>query len=378
MLFDKRILSTLLCIVQLFVTCNAQKMLVSVPVADLRSGQQAVPAGLQAPAMSQDLKGQLSQLLFGEKLIGPEINNQNNNWVNVSALEQEVFYHNQWVGCSGYVQKNQVIPVDYFPKYTIVLQDLWTPIYQIKKNLAQPIISCAMGTMLEAKKIDDNWWQVYFCGQEYGFIPATAAIYELSDQVTETEQELRNTIVNLAKKFIGCSYVLGGRTPTKKPQDNLQITGIDCSDLINILFKSVGLQVPKNSTSQFYGVSKLITHGKDLLPGDLLFFTRSNDIKTMCHVMLYIGKDQDGHGEIIEATGMGVSSIQEAREKNIDTKKLAVRKIKLIDYLGADLDVDQIEAGKTIYKKRGYFVLMGSYFGSPDVIQNLRTKLMCY
>jgi len=360
-----------------YIACNTQKLqklIVATPVADLRSHPNSVPAGLQAPALSKDLGGQLSQVLFGEKLI---LNKHDliDDWVNVSALEQEIITgDNTWIGCPGYVHKNHVISVDSFSRYTIILQDLWTPIYA-QKDETNILMSCAIGTMLEAKKVDNMWWQIYLCGQEYGFIKATSGIYEVSDLVTESEIELRNVLVNNAKKFIGCLYVLGGRTPTKQPQDVQQITGIDCSDLINILFKTIGLQVPKNSTSLFYG-SKIIKYGKDLLPGDLLFFTSKTDITKMCHVMLYIGKNKNGDDELIEATGQGVSSVQEARDNNIDPKKLAVRKIRFIDYFG--VPAEQIEAGKTMYKKRGYFILMGSYFDSPEAIQTLRTKLIMH
>ena len=365
---------------------NLQKLVVSVSVADLRSEANPVPEGLQGPALSKDIRGQNSQVLFGEKLL---LNKSfleklsaeklsTSEWLNVYALDQELLTaENKWIGCPGYIQANQVISVQNFSQYDIVLQDLWTEVYPEKNPLSEPILLLACGTMLNAKKLADDWWQVYFCGEELGFIKASSSIYELSVQVKETEKEVRDKIVEIAKKFVGSPYVWGGRTPVleKELQFQNQITGIDCSDFINVIFKSVGLQIPKNAKSQFYGVSKLIEYGKDLRAGDLIFFSKGNDLTRICHVMLYIGKDDKGNGEVIESTGLGISSIQQAKNAKIDLKRLGVRKIKLIDYI--NVDVDQIEFGKTVYKKRGYFVLMGSYLNSKEGTQKLRDKTLC-
>lgn len=364
---------------------NSQKLIVSVPVADLRSEATPAPKGLKGPALSKDIGGQNSQVLLGEKLL---LNKYSlgklsaSEWLNVYALDQEVLTaENKWIGCPGYIQANQVVSVQNFPQYNIVLQDLWTDVYSEKNVLATPVFLLACGTMLEAKKIGNDWWEVYFCCESLGFIKSSSSVYELSAQIKETEKEIRDKIVEVAKKFVGSPYVWGGRTPileqTKQldGQINDQITGIDCSDFINIIFKSIGLQIPKNTSSQFYGMSKLIEHGKDLRAGDLIFFTKKYDISRMCHVMLYIGKDKNGNGEVIESTGLGVSSVQQAKDAKIDVKRLGVRIIKLVDYI--KVDADQIESGKTIYKKRGCFVLMGSYLNSKGEIQKLRDKIFC-
>lgn len=362
--------------------CAPQKMLITVPFADLRIEPKNMPPKLHGPAFSQDVAGQVSQVLFGEKLITNETDPQTNvqpGWINCYAIEQEIINADKnWQGCPGYVQQDQVTAVQNFPHYNIILQDLWTPVYQERGTSPIPLFSLACGTMLTAKKVDAAWWHISLGEKEIGFIKSSSSMYNLSLEVKESEKELRTKIVDIAKKFLGTPYVWGGRTPESKTAVKAPsyLTGIDCSDFTNIVFKAVGLQIPKNSTSQFYGLPKVIEHGKDLLPGDLLFFSRKNDITTMCHVMLYIGKDDKGNGIIIESNGRGVSSVQEAINNNIKPKEIGVRIIKLIDYIG--IDVDQIETGKTMFQKRGYFILMGSYLSSQETIQHLRTKLLGY
>ena len=367
-----------------------QKLIISVPFADLRADPTGMPPNLQGPAFSQDVVAQISQILFGEKLIVNNNEAASNttplvNWIPCLAVEQEVITtgtqellpsEKKWQGCPGYVQQDQVMLVQDFPHYNVVLQDLWTSVYAEKNIATSPRFSLACGTMLTAHKEADGWWHVYLADKEVGFIPASATVYELSPVVKESAEDLRVAIIALAKKFVGTPYVWGGRTPLSPTTIKAlsYLTGIDCSDFMNLVFKAIGLQIPKNSTSQFYGLPKIIKHGKDLLPGDLIFFTRKNDITAMCHVMMYLGKDAQGKGLIIESTGRGISSIQEAISNGINPKDIGVRIIKLIDYLG--VDVDQLEAGKTKYEKRDYFVLMGSYLNSQEVIQGLRTKLL--
>ena len=67
-----------------------QKMVVTVPFADLRSKPEFMPQGLQGPAFSKDVVAQNSQVLFGEKLLLNEVANTPAGWLNCSAVEQEV------------------------------------------------------------------------------------------------------------------------------------------------------------------------------------------------------------------------------------------------------------------------------------------------
>lgn len=372
---------TLSCCLWFTVAGTPQKMVVTVPFADLRTAPTSMPTNLHAPAFSRDVVAQNSQVLFGEKLITNETESSNTtatpSWVNCCALEQEIVTTNKtWQGCPGYLQKDQVTTVTNFPHGNVVLQDLWTPVYPIKNATTPALFSLAAGTILTAQRESDSWWRIALGDKEIGFILPSATLYELSPLVKESPEQLRTAIVTQAKKFLGTPYVWGGRTPhgTASATTSSYLTGIDCSDFTNLVFRMVGLQIPKNSTSQFYGLPAIIKHGKDLQPGDLIFFTRKDDLQTMCHVMLYIGRDKQGNGLIIESTGKGVSSQQEAINRGLQLSDLGVGITKLIDYLG--VDVDQLEAGKTIHPQRGYFVLMGSYISSQEITQGLRSKLL--
>jgi len=93
---------------------------------------------------------------------------------------------------------------------------------------------------------------------------------------------LRNELVGTARRFIGVPYRWGG--------ENTE--GFDCSGLTMVCYRLNGLNLPRNSRSQYtsgHWVAK-----KDLLPGDLVFFATRGG-KRVTHVGMYIGDDRFIH-----------------------------------------------------------------------------------
>lgn len=88
-------------------------------------------------------------------------------------------------------------------------------------------------------------------------------------------------------------YVWGGNSLT---------TGVDCSGLIQQVYKQMGIALPRTTYEQAkYG--KVVSMGS-LLPGDLVFYNTGsrdpNGIGQLSHVAIYIG-----NGQVIEAPGRG-------------------------------------------------------------------------
>lgn len=88
-------------------------------------------------------------------------------------------------------------------------------------------------------------------------------------------------------------YVWAGNSLTK---------GVDCSGLIQQVYKQLGINVPR-STYEQAKQGKVISMGS-LLPGDLVFYNTGsrdpNGIGQFSHVAIYIG-----NGQVIEAPGRG-------------------------------------------------------------------------
>lgn len=110
---------------------------------------------------------------------------------------------------------------------------------------------------------------------------------EAVQQDTHEEKEDQGTlIVQLALRYIGTPYVSGG--------NNLE-SGVDCSGFVQQVYKKFGIQLERNSRSQ-YAVNGTMIKKQDLQPGDLVFYGYSR----VNHVAIYIGE-----GRIIHAPAPG-------------------------------------------------------------------------
>jgi len=99
---------------------------------------------------------------------------------------------------------------------------------------------------------------------------------------------LRDNIVQTAKRFIGTPYRWGGESAGR---------GFDCSGLTMTVYRLNGMELPRNSRSQFR-VGTPIRRGA-LQMGDLVFFS-TNRRNRVSHVGVYTGS-----GKFIHAPGRG-------------------------------------------------------------------------
>ncbi len=104
----------------------------------------------------------------------------------------------------------------------------------------------------------------------------------------DPENALRDSIVSTARRFIGTSYRWGGESAQR---------GFDCSGLTMTVYRLNGLELPRNSRSQFDAGEP--TPRDALKPGDLVFFATGRKGR-VSHVGVYSGR-----GQFIHAPGEG-------------------------------------------------------------------------
>lgn len=98
-------------------------------------------------------------------------------------------------------------------------------------------------------------------------------------------------IVRYAQQFIGTPYVWGGNDLRK---------GIDCSGLVQQVYKQYGINLPRTTFDQI-GQGAPVTM-KGLRPGDMVFFETTSKTKGPDHIGIYMGG-----GKIIHAPRPGKS-----------------------------------------------------------------------
>ncbi|MEO6220376.1 MAG: C40 family peptidase [Ginsengibacter sp.] len=118
------------------------------------------------------------------------------------------------------------------------------------------------------------------------------------DYCKRSEQQPGIEILNkLTADWLNVPYLWGGRTPL----------GIDCSGFVQIIYKLLGIDLPRDAWQQAQE-GKPVKNFGDSQPGDLAFFDNKEDI---VHVGILLGD-----GKIIHCSG-------KVRIDNIDKKGIA-------------------------------------------------------
>jgi hypothetical protein len=282
-------------------------------------------------------------------------------WLEVDVLQQERSdNHLRWVSLHGYTQEDQLIPVAVFPAYNIVIKSKLACMYDQNGKYLQTL---SIGTRLKGvpKK---NSWQIVLPDQTIAFVDAED-VYVMLKNIKEPAGDLRKKIVAAAKRFLGDFYSWGGRSAEYNLFGN--ISSVDCSSFINLVFLAYGLQIPRNSHDQFLAAQE-INQGSDLQPGDLIFFStqqqkNNQPLIGIAHVMLYIG-----NGKLIESTRSGDCMV-----RIISFKKRVGRPHDEIK--SGDMSRNVTTGGVVANQ---YYVYFASYFKDKKLLQNLRYKALGY
>lgn len=107
-------------------------------------------------------------------------------------------------------------------------------------------------------------------------------------QYANPQRDLRRSIVQTAQRFVGTPYRWGGESAAR---------GFDCSGLTMTVYRLNGLELPRNSRSQFKAGTTI--QRNSLKEGDLVFFA-TNGGKGVSHVGIYTGRNK-----FIHAPGRG-------------------------------------------------------------------------
>lgn len=156
---------------------------------------------------------------------------------------------------------------------------------------------------LEVVEIMENGWIKFMLDDEEAYVSGDYVDVEerLEKAVTLTEllygqgvSDVRVSLVQFAKQYVGNPYVWGGTSLTK---------GTDCSGFTMSVYKKYGISLPHHAASQAKLGRKISL--SEAQPGDLVFYAKNGSIN---HVAIYIG-----NGQVIHAsnpkTGIKISSV---------------------------------------------------------------------
>jgi cell wall-associated NlpC family hydrolase len=248
-----------------------QKYLVKDSVVDLRI--EAIPSNQSG---SYDPL-QDSQVLLGDFLEGIE---ERGDFAKVKVLNQ-VNYSKPII---NWIEKKHLVAVNEFPTYNLVVSGPWTNLYVSvpigKKNLQGYLVPVSLGTYLEGIEKTEEAWKVRLPDGKI----ATAIAKDVSEIKKKLPEDIRAGVLEAATKLLGNPYYWGGASAYRNDDWMGPHTGVDCSGLVYLTYKSQGMQVPRDSQPQW----AFCKQHANIKPGDLVFLARP-ETKKIHHVMIYAG-----------------------------------------------------------------------------------------
>ena len=120
------------------------------------------------------------------------------------------------------------------------------------------------------------------------------------DKSGEKSDDIRQQVVEYAKKFLGVKYVYGKSSPS----------GFDCSGFVSYVFKNFDIKLERASRDMGKG-GKAVKKA-DLQPGDLVFFDTNGGLNGINHVGIYIGSNKFIHASSGSGRKVMISSLSDS------------------------------------------------------------------
>jgi len=158
-------------------------------------------------------------------------------------------------------------------------------VYDKQDTIYGPILTLPFDSLLEIIEpdniINSRWIKVLLVDGRKGYI-------QRGDVTLDFALLNCDQICTLSKQFLGLPYTWGGRSGF----------GYDCSGFVQMLYRQMGVFLPRDSKMQMHWKGFTPLELKHLSPADLIFFGSSVD--KICHVGLSLGGNQFIHATVAE------------------------------------------------------------------------------
>ena len=236
------------------------------PVADMR----------EQPADASEI---VSQVYFSESV---HILEDQGQWV---KIENEVDGYIGWVGKKALCSRKDSF-LSGTGKTIAKVNSLRAHLYDVQDTVYGPTLTlpfesqlCVLDPLDSSSKT--RWIKVSLPDGQDGYIQRADVLMNPTT-ISVTEMCL------LSRRFLDLRYYWGGRSSF----------GYDCSGFVQMLYRQMGVFLPRDSRDQIKSPLLRETSLDKLQPGDLIFF--GLDESKICHVGMYLGDDHFIHSSPTE------------------------------------------------------------------------------
>lgn len=244
------------------------------PWIDLRREPVAASSQFEMRDLFQE-----SQLLLGEEV---NIIKDQGEWVYIEALEQKRFsLIHGWQGYPGWIQRSDLIQISADTACDLVVHAYQTDALEWP-SLKPLNINLLMGSKLRSKERVGEWW--------VAVLPDGREIAVSADAVSsEPAYAIGPLLLARAQHFVGSPYFWGGCSPSLCAHGWTR-TGVDCSALVHLLYRTLGITVPRDAHDQWLVSAKI--SALELKLGDVIFTFPDVKPDRADHVMIFVSGDQ--------------------------------------------------------------------------------------
>ena len=208
------------------------------PVAEMRS----------APDDNAEI---VSQALFSEHI---KIIEQRIQWTHITTT---IDNYSGWIRTDSFCTRETPY-TNSFPN--VIVNRLACHIYKVQDTIYGPLLTLPFESQLMVVKNPDcmpesRWIEIALPNDQTGFI-------QRGDITLSLDKQRLSDICEFGNRFLGLPYTWGGRSSF----------GYDCSGFIQMLYRQMGILLPRDSIDQYKWKQLHPVELSSLIPGDLIFF----------------------------------------------------------------------------------------------------------
>ncbi len=211
---------------------------------------------------------------------------------------------------AGYVEINENVVPQAGVSYLYVNAYTGLNFRNAPNTSSQVLSKLSFKTKVEMIEDGKEWCKVKLEDGTVGYLSKIFLVENIDDIHYSSLDEMRQKVVEYAKRYLGTRYVYGGMNFA---------TGVDCSGFTSLVMKNFGITLNRSSKDQV--LNGVAISKSELLPADLLFFSTGTVIS---HVGIYIGENKMIHASTPQ-TGVIISDLNS--DYNLRTYRSARRVI---------------------------------------------------